>query len=173
MFDAAAVSMMIQTGPLPQKRNWGSCSDGTARVVQACYHNDVLNQVVSRAFHTWSVPGEDIVDEAAEDAEALRRYVRGKTRRMRRVLADMPKKTRFAFISLIAHPVDVLLSWIQLLHAQKGALKHFIGSKRTPLGDARKALCINATSGQNEGHVGTLFWRYGSLDVHMDFARKI
>ena len=98
MFDAAAVSMMIQPGPLPQKRNWGSCSDGTARVVQASYYNDALNQVVSRAFQSWSVPGEEVVDEAAHDAEALRRFVRAKTWRMRKVLADKAKKTRFLWL---------------------------------------------------------------------------
>ena len=80
MFDAAAVSMMIQpNGQLPQKRSWGSCSDGTAKLVQACYHNDVLPQVVSRAFQNWSVPGEEVVEDALEDAEAFRRYIRGKT----------------------------------------------------------------------------------------------
>ena len=92
---------------------------------------------------------------------------------MRRVLADSLKKARFALISLIAHLVDVLLSRIQLLNARKGALKHFVASKRSPLRDARRALCINLTRGQNEGRVGTLFRRYGSSDVHINFAGKI
>ena len=75
--------------------------------------------------------------------------------------------------SLVVHPVDMLLYRIQFLNGQKGASKHFIASKRSPLRDARKALCINATSGQNEEHFGTLCWRYGSSDEHVNFARNM
>ena len=148
----------------PSKGRHGSTTEALGEQSGGIMCYDVLPRTFQKCYPNWKSMNDAVAGEDGEGADDRKRWLRGKTYRSTKYLANKRDKMMATMLSWVTEPCDYLWMRLQYLDARHSTLVDAVDEKQSPFYACLSKLATMLLSPLDEGPLKTVFLHWGLGD---------